>query len=74
MKIGSLFSTSMERAGFFLLIVLLAAPIAGAQEMNLPAGVPDRVAPESDALGLGLGGFTAYPKLGVSTEIGRAHV
>jgi hypothetical protein len=66
-KIGSLFSTSIERAGFFLLIVLLAAPIAGAQEMNLPAGVPDRVAPESDALGIGLGGFTAYPKLGVST-------
>ena len=67
MKIGSLFSTSVELTGFFLLIVLLAAPMAGAQEMDLPAGVPDRVAPESDALGIGLGGFTAYPKLGLST-------
>ncbi len=67
MKIGSLYSTSVELAGFFLLIVLLAAPMAGAQEMDLPAGVPDRVAPESDALGIGLGGFTAYPKLGIST-------
>jgi hypothetical protein len=66
-KIGSLFSTSVERAGFFLLILLLAAPMAGAQEMDLPGGVPDRVAPESDAMGTGLGGFTAYPKLGFST-------
>jgi len=66
-KIGSLYSTSVELAGFFLLIVLLAAPMAGAQEMDLPAGVPDRVAPESDALGTRLGGFTAYPKLGLST-------
>ena len=67
MKIGSLFSTSVELAGLFLLIILLAAPMAGAQEMDPPAGVPDRVAPESDALGIGLGGFTAYPKLGLST-------
>jgi len=66
-KIDSLFSTSVELAGFLLLIVLLAAPMAGAQEMDLPAGVPDRVAPESDSLGTRLGGFTAYPKLGLST-------
>ena len=45
---------------------LLAVSVAGAQEMNLPSGVTERVAPESDALGMKLGGFTAYPKLGVS--------
>jgi len=45
---------------------LLAVSVAGAQEMNLPSGVTERVAPEDDALGMKLGGFTAYPKLGVS--------
>ena len=53
------------------LAALLAAPLlavsaASAQEMNLPSGVTERVAPEDDALGMKLGGFTAYPKLGVS--------
>ncbi|MEO2163732.1 MAG: outer membrane beta-barrel protein [bacterium] len=53
------------------LAALVAAPlwvtsVAGAQEMNLPSGVTQRVAPESDALGTKLGGFTLYPKLGIS--------
>ncbi|MDC1295511.1 outer membrane beta-barrel protein [Myxococcota bacterium] len=51
----------------FLASPLMAVSVAGAQEMNLPSGVTERVAPESDALGTKLGGFTAYPKLGVST-------
>jgi hypothetical protein len=46
---------------------LLAVSVAGAQELNLSSGVTDRVAPESDALGNKLGGFTAYPKLGISS-------
>ena len=44
----------------------LAAPVAFAQELNLASDVTSRVAPESDALGIKLGGFTAYPKLGLS--------
>ena len=51
----------------FLASPLMAVSVAGAQEMNLPSGVTDRVAPESDALGKKIGGFTAYPKLGVSS-------
>jgi hypothetical protein len=62
---------SMLMAIYFL-VALLAAPllavsVAGAQELNLSSGVTDRVAPESDALGNKLGGFTAYPKLGISS-------
>jgi len=48
-----------------MLVVLLPAA-SSAQDLKLPYGVTDRVAPESDALGTKFGGFTAYPALGIS--------
>lgn len=52
---------------FIMMAGMLVAPTIGAQDLNLPYGVTDRVAPETDAAGIRLGGFTAYPKLGMST-------
>jgi len=64
-------ANAVRPAGYFLLafsllVSLLFAPLASAQELSLLSGVTDRVAADDDAVGTKLGGFTAYPKLGLS--------
>ena len=66
MKTNRLFVSTLRSILFAVLAAALIAPVVGAQELELPYGVTDRVAPESDAAGAKFGGFTAYPKLDVS--------
>ena len=66
MKTNRHFVGTLRSILFAVVAAALIAPAAGAQELELPYGVTDRVAPESDAAGSKFGGFTAYPKLNVS--------
>ncbi|MDG2333398.1 MAG: outer membrane beta-barrel protein [Myxococcota bacterium] len=66
MKTNRHFVGTLRSILFAVVAAALIAPAAGAQELELPYGVTDRVAPESDAAGAKFGGFTAYPKLNVS--------
>ena len=63
---NALLVSTLRSILFAVLAAALIAPVVGAQELELPYGVTDRVAPESDAAGAKFGGFTAYPKLDVS--------
>ena len=64
--VSTLPASTLRSILFAVLAAALIAPVVGAQELELPYGVTDRVAPESDAAGAKFGGFTAYPKLDVS--------
>ena len=66
MKTNRFLLNAARAAILVLLATALVAPGVSAQELDLPYGVTDRVAPESDATGSKIGGFTAYPKLNVS--------
>ncbi|MDG2333712.1 MAG: outer membrane beta-barrel protein [Myxococcota bacterium] len=51
----------------YFLAWLIIAPVALAQGLPVLYGVTDRVAPNDEAMGTKLGGFTAYPKLALLT-------